>query len=132
MNPTLRDRIAAALAAAAGAYSCYAFFMTHENGPVVWRVLAGVLLVAWLVSLRQLLLRKRWAYPLSLVLTLAALGLGVYYARFAWNFWLFEEPTLRDRFFAVLYPPIFILSAWPLLWCVYLLSPGVRSRLRTR
>lgn len=70
---------------------------------------------------------KLWAWWLGLILAVAALALGLYFLNFAWTFWIFKEPSILDRIFAVLHPRVLIFTLFPLIWIGYFIRPRIKE-----
>ncbi len=76
---------------------------------------------------------RRWALWMSRTLAAAALALGLYWAQFAWTFWLFEEPTLWERVRAVALNPFIVLwVAAPAAWLICFTRKDVTHRFHRR
>lgn len=84
--------------------------------------------VAAVIAVVGLWYFKRWALWLSRAVALAALAFGIYIAHFAWTFWLFQTPTLRDRILAVLRPQISLYLILPVIWLIISFLPSFKGR----
>lgn len=95
-----------------------------------WAAIAvtALFLIGSLGSVYGMWRYQRWALVLSRVLAGAAFLFGCYVAHFAWTFWLFQEPTLRDRIFAVLRPQISLFLVGPILWMILSVLPNVKEK----
>ncbi len=108
-------------------YVCYALVMMNDRGSAWWTFSYGVIFSICFFCFTGLWNGKSFAWKLSLGLALAALGLGFYFIHFGWTFWIFKQPTLIERFIAVLNPRIFIFTLFPLAWLAYFTKPDVRA-----
>ena len=72
---------------------------------------------------------RRWALGMSWALAAGTLALGCCWARFAWTFWLFEDPTFWERVRAVALNPFILLwLAVPSAWLVFFTRRDVTHR----
>ena len=72
---------------------------------------------------------RRWALWLSWALAAAAFILGIFGARFAWTFHLFEKPTMWERVTdVILNPTVMPFLVCPIIWLAYFIRPGVRAQ----
>lgn len=98
-----------------------------DSGFSWWNVFFGATAVLSLISLAGILRFRYWGMVLANVVAAAILIFGIYAAHFAWTFWLFQEPTLTDRFLALLRPQIFSLYTLPCLWFLHFRKESVRK-----
>ncbi|GEM_PF-1140047 len=120
-HPESRRFVYIALAALFLSYAaCVWAFVSGNEGWSLWT--AAFVLYALLATLcfYGLRLFRKWAFYLSVCLALIALSFGFYAAHFAWNFWLFEEPSFTDRVLALLRPQIFLFSVVPVCWLLWI------------
>lgn len=106
--------------------ACVWAFKTGDEGLSPWTLSFLAFFLISLAALKGVWQFKRWAWLLSLVLGFSALGFGLYAAHFAWHFWIFQEPTLADRFFALLRPQVLLFLVIPAAWIIYFLKPENR------
>ena len=109
------------------AYVCYALVMMTDSAVPWWSFAYGILFSVCMICGWGLWNGRAWAWQLSLILAAANLGLGGYFAHFAWTFWIFQEPTFLDRIVAVLHPRILIFTAMPVAWLIYFARARMRS-----
>ena len=104
-----------------GIYAFYCLWMIADEKTVLWGAFYGLELAASLVCLWGMIQQKPWALILSLMLMLAALAFGINLVHFVWTFWIFEKPTLADRFFSALHPRVSVFIVFPVIWLAYFL-----------
>ena len=110
------------------ALASWVALMIASDSSGLWRIGGIALLAATTAAAYGMLQRRRWGLGLSGLVALAILGVGVYAVRFAWTFWLFEEPATADRIRAILRPQILLLVALPVAWLLGIRRPGVRQQ----
>ncbi len=88
----------------------------HETTAVVVSGCYLVMLVAAVIGMWK---EHGWAVWTGRTLAAMALVFGVYLAHFVWTFWIFQEPTLRDRVLAVLQPRVSFYILFPVLWLLF-------------
>ncbi len=106
--------------------ACVWAFRSGDEGFSAWTASFLVFFLLTLAALKGVWTLKRWGWILSLLLGAIALGFGFYAAHFSWNFWLFQEPTIADRFAAVLRPQVSLFLVVPSAWLFYFWKPGTR------
>jgi peptidoglycan/LPS O-acetylase OafA/YrhL len=120
--------------AALAAYeSLWVFFSALSDRDWVWTSGAGlcfaaVVLVAWgMLRKNPLALKASW------LLALGSLSLGIYLTHFKWTFWIFKEPTLRDRLISVTIQNIdgILMILLAIFWLLYFTRPNVRGSFKT-
>ncbi len=102
-------------------------FLSLQDGDLVWGLPAVLFVIAVLVSGFGLWRQRAWALKLSWVLAVSAFGFGCYIAHFRWTFWLFQQPTLKDKILAVLDPRASLYIVVPALWLLYSTRAQVRN-----
>ena len=101
-----------------------------EDGSWGWSLGASVYTLFLIAILTGMWQGKGGAFRLSRVLALMMFGFGCWAAHFAWTFWLFHEPTLGERVFAVASPRISVYWAGPVIWLLWSCLPGVRAKFK--
>ena len=95
-----------------------------------WSAGAAIYMAFLIAALIGMWQGRTGALRLSRVLAVVLFGFGCWAANFAWTFWLFEEPTLRDRILAVVHPQISIYWAGPVIWFLLSALPRIREQFR--
>lgn len=116
------------LGAAFSAYLFYALVSIHDRLLSWWNVLNLALFIVTLLCAGGLRNRRRWAFFLSLILAVAALGFGCYIVHFVWTFWIFEKPTFLDRVLSTLHPRVSVFILFPVLWLLFFSRQSVREQ----
>lgn len=112
-------------------YVSYVLVMMNDHAVAGWNFFYGILFSVCMICGWGLWNGKAWSWMLGLILALAALGLGIYFAHFAWTFWIFKRPTLLDRINAVVNPHVLALTTIPAIWLFYFLKPDTRNFFRS-
>ena len=110
---------------AAGAlYGLYVFYILTMlfDGKALYPVIAGVdsvLFLLYVYSLWGIKTEKRGLRWVCYALMATGFGLGVYLIHFSWTFWIFHEPTLKERVLNILHPRVSVLVIFPVVWALY-------------
>ena len=97
------------------------------DGSWGWGLGGGMYTVALIVALIGMWQEKGNALLLSRILAVLMFGFGCWAANFAWTFWLFQEPTLKERVLAVANPRISAYLIGPVVWFLLSFLPKVRE-----
>ena len=125
----IKTRILIVIAGTAALAACgRLLWLMIEDGSWGWSLGAGVYTVFLITILIGMWQGKSGAFRLSRILALIMFGFGCWAAHFAWTFWLFQEPTLADRVFAVANPRISVYLAGPVIWLFLSCLSGVRAK----
>lgn len=127
MSPFQLTRFFIFLGVLFSGYVCYVLVMMNDHALPWWNFSYGIIFSICVFCGAGLWLSKLWSLRLSLLLAMTGLGLGLYFAHFAWTFWIFKQPTFLDRIIAVLNPQILVLVLVPTVWLTYFLRPGTRA-----
>ncbi len=111
-----------------GVYFCYVLVMIADGRMMPWLFVNGPIMIATAACLWGLWRLRRWALNLSFVLLLLAFGWGVYFVHFVWTFWIFQEPTVKDRILNALNPQVSVFIIFPLLWAFYFSRSAAREQ----
>jgi len=76
-------------------------FSVFPDREWLWGIAACLYLAAVGLSAWGMWRMKQWALKLSWFVALVSFGFGVYITHFRWTFWLFKDPTLKDRILSV-------------------------------
>jgi hypothetical protein len=111
--------------------SGWVFWNALRDQDMLAIAVTGIYLLGLLGSAWGMWRYRRWAFMLSRILAGAAFALGCYIAHFTWTFWLFREPTLKDRIFSVLRPQVSLFLVVPAFWLTLSFLPKVAGKFRS-